>query len=48
MAYVPRLKTKYNEEIVSALKEKFQYKSVNLRKIFLTLNYVKECQLVFV
>ena len=28
MAYVPRLKTKYKEEIVSALKEKFQYKSV--------------------
>jgi len=28
MAYVPRLKSKYKEEIVSALKEKFQYKSV--------------------
>lgn len=28
MAYVPRLKTKYKEEIRSALKEKFQYKSV--------------------
>ncbi len=28
MAYAPRLKTKYNEEIVSALKDKFQYKSV--------------------
>ena len=28
MAYVPRLKSKYNEEIVSALKDKFQYKSV--------------------
>lgn len=28
MAYVPRLKSKYNEEIVTALKEKFQYKSV--------------------
>ncbi|GAA4784887.1 50S ribosomal protein L5 [Olivibacter ginsenosidimutans] len=28
MAYVPRLKSKYNEEIRSALKEKFQYKSV--------------------
>ncbi len=28
MAYAPRLKTKYNAEIVSALKEKFQYKSV--------------------
>ena len=28
MAYVPRLKSKYNEEIVTALKDKFQYKSV--------------------
>ncbi len=28
MAYVPRLKSKYNEEIVGALKEKFNYKSV--------------------
>ena len=28
MAYVPRLKSKYKEEIVSTLKEKFQYKSV--------------------
>jgi len=28
MTYVPRLKTKYNEEIRTALKEKFQYKSV--------------------
>lgn len=28
MAYAPRLKSKYKEEIVSALKEKFQYKSV--------------------
>ena len=28
MAYAPRLKTKYNAEIVSALKDKFQYKSV--------------------
>ena len=28
MTYVPRLKSKYKEEIVSALKEKFQYKSV--------------------
>ena len=28
MAYAPRLKNKYKEEIVSALKEKFQYKSV--------------------
>ena len=28
MDYVPRLKSKYKEEIVSALKEKFQYKSV--------------------
>ena len=28
MAYVPRLKSKYKEEIVSALKDKFQYKSV--------------------
>jgi large subunit ribosomal protein L5 len=28
MAYVPRLKSKYKEEIVTALKEKFQYKSV--------------------
>ena len=28
MTYVPRLKSKYKEEVVSALKEKFQYKSV--------------------
>ena len=28
MAYAPRLKNKYKKEIVSALKEKFQYKSV--------------------
>lgn len=28
MSYVPRLKKKYNEEIVNALKEKFAYKSV--------------------
>lgn len=28
MDYIPRLKSKYKEEIVSALKEKFQYKSV--------------------
>ena len=28
MAYAPRLKTKYKEEIVIALKDKFQYKSV--------------------
>lgn len=28
MAYVPRLKAKYKEEIVTALKDKFQYKSV--------------------
>lgn len=28
MAYAPRLKTKYNKEIVTALKDKFQYKSV--------------------
>jgi len=28
MTYVPRLKTKYSEEIRSALKEKFQYKTV--------------------
>jgi large subunit ribosomal protein L5 len=28
MAYVPRLKSNYKEEIRSALKEKFQYKSV--------------------
>ncbi|MEH6305144.1 50S ribosomal protein L5 [Olivibacter sp. CPCC 100613] len=28
MTYVPRLKTKYREEIRTALKEKFQYKSV--------------------
>lgn len=28
MTYVPRLKAKYKEEIRSALKEKFQYKSV--------------------
>lgn len=28
MAYIPRLKTKYKEEMVTALKDKFQYKSV--------------------
>ncbi len=28
MAYAPRLKNKYKEEIVSSLKDKFQYKSV--------------------
>lgn len=28
MTYVPRLKSKYKEEIVSTLKDKFQYKSV--------------------
>ncbi|MFN8405938.1 MAG: 50S ribosomal protein L5 [Sphingobacteriaceae bacterium] len=28
MTYVPRLKSKYKEEIVSILKDKFQYKSV--------------------
>ena len=28
MAYAPRLKTKYNKEIVTALTDKFQYKSV--------------------
>ncbi|SEM40000.1 LSU ribosomal protein L5P [bacterium A37T11] len=28
MAYIPRLKTKYRDEIRTALKEKFQYKSV--------------------
>lgn len=28
MAYVPRLKSKYKDEIRSSLKEKFQYKSV--------------------
>lgn len=28
MAYAPRLKNKYKEEIVTALKDKFQYKSV--------------------
>ncbi len=28
MTYVPRLKTKYKEEIRTALKDKFQYKSV--------------------
>lgn len=28
MSYVPRLKSKYSEEIRTALKEKFQYKSV--------------------
>ncbi|WP_207536015.1 50S ribosomal protein L5 [Desertivirga arenae] len=28
MAYVPRLKSKYKEEIRTALKDKFQYKSV--------------------
>ena len=28
MTYTPRLKSKYNEEIVTALKDKFQYKSV--------------------
>ena len=28
MGYTPRLKSKYKEEIVAALKEKFNYKSV--------------------
>ena len=28
MEYVPRLKTKYRTEIRTALKDKFQYKSV--------------------
>ena len=28
MTYVPRLKVKYAEDIRTALKEKFQYKSV--------------------
>ena len=28
MSYVPRLKSKYKEEIRTALKDKFQYKSV--------------------
>ena len=28
MAYVPRLKSKYKEEIVTALKDKFNYKSI--------------------
>jgi large subunit ribosomal protein L5 len=28
MTYVPRLKSKYKDEVVTALKEKFQYKSV--------------------
>lgn len=28
MAYVPRLKSKYREEIVTALKDKFRYKTV--------------------
>lgn len=28
MSYIPRLKSKYNDEIRAALKEKFQYKSV--------------------
>jgi large subunit ribosomal protein L5 len=28
MAYIPRLKTKYKEDIRTALKDKFQYKSV--------------------
>jgi len=28
MEYIPRLKTKYKDEIRSALKDKFQYKSV--------------------
>jgi large subunit ribosomal protein L5 len=28
MAYIPRLKSKYNEEIIASLKDKFQYKSV--------------------
>jgi large subunit ribosomal protein L5 len=28
MEYVPRLKTKYKQEIRTALKDKFQYKSV--------------------
>lgn len=38
--YIPRLKTKYKEEIVSALKDKFQYSSVmqvpSLKKIVLS------------
>ena len=28
MEYIPRLKTKYKDEIRTALKDKFQYKSV--------------------
>jgi large subunit ribosomal protein L5 len=28
MAYIPRLKTKYKEEIIPALKEEFQYKNI--------------------
>ena len=28
MSYVPRLRSKYNDEIVGKLKEQFQYKSV--------------------
>lgn len=28
MAYVPRLKTKYNDEIVKALKEKFEFSTI--------------------
>ena len=28
MTYIPRLKSKYKDEVVTALKEKFQYKSV--------------------
>ena len=40
MAYTPNLKTKYNDEIVPALKEKFAYKSVmqvpKLTKIILS------------
>jgi large subunit ribosomal protein L5 len=28
MSYVPRLKTKYTEEVVPAMKEKFGYKNV--------------------
>lgn len=28
MTYIPRLKTKYSDEILNSLKEKFQYKSI--------------------
>jgi len=28
MSYVPRLRSKYNDEIVGKLKEQFQYKSI--------------------